>query len=97
MEWSLVLSAVFIFLLRMADVTLGTLRTLVIFRGYRLLSWFMSFGQSLIFVIAVRQVIVSAQSWMEGYLAGRTTGPGIQLRAHCESPQGHAPGRSLAF
>ncbi len=76
MEWSLVLSAVFIFLLRMADVTLGTLRTLVIFRGYRLLSWFMSFGQSLIFVIAVRQVIVSAQSWMEilAYAAGYATG-----------------------
>ncbi len=75
-DWNLWLSAAVIFVLRLLDVTLGTLRTLAIFRGYRALAWVMSFGQALIFVLAVRQVIVNARSWVElvAYAAGYATG-----------------------
>ncbi len=76
MNTELLYSVLFIFALRLVDVSLGTLRTLVVFRGYRLLAWAMSFGQSLIFVIAVREVIVNSQTLWEilAYAAGYATG-----------------------
>ncbi len=70
------LSALSIFGLRLVDVSLGTLRMLVLFRGYRLLTWVLSFFQSLVFVIAVGAVLKGASHPVQfaAYAAGYATG-----------------------
>ena len=76
MTVSLLLSALSIFGLRLIDVSLGTLRMLVLFRGYRLLTWVLSFFQSLVFVIAVGAVLKGASHPIQfaAYAAGYATG-----------------------
>ncbi len=76
MDSALLLSALSIFGLRLIDVSLGTLRMLVLFRGYRLLTWVLSFFQSLVFVIAVGAVLKGASHPIQfaAYAAGYATG-----------------------
>ncbi|NPA30824.1 MAG: DUF2179 domain-containing protein [Chloroflexi bacterium] len=76
MNASLWLSALSIFGLRVFEVSLGTLRMLMLFRGYRLLTWVLSFVQSLVFVIAVGAVLKGASHPVQfaAYAAGYATG-----------------------
>ncbi|MGB7403661.1 MAG: DUF5698 domain-containing protein, partial [Arcobacter sp.] len=48
--------ALLIFLSRVADVSLGTFRTIVIFRGYKLLASIIGFFEIIIWLIAAGQV-----------------------------------------
>ncbi|MDZ4350286.1 MAG: DUF5698 domain-containing protein [Xanthomonadaceae bacterium] len=66
------LLAIAIFLARIADVSLGTVRSLVGFRGYRALSALIGFFEALIWVLAVRQVLVhlDARPWLSVAYAG---------------------------
>jgi uncharacterized protein YebE (UPF0316 family) len=66
------LLAIAIFLARIADVSLGTVRSLVGFRGYRALSSLIGFFEALIWVLAVRQVLVhlDARPWLSVAYAG---------------------------
>ncbi len=65
-----------IFVLRLISVALGSLRMLMVFRGYRAASWFISLGESLIFIIAVQQVLTGSVGLWEklAYAAGYATG-----------------------
>jgi len=76
MTASLWLNAALVFGLRLIDVSLGTLRMLVLFRGYRGIAWVLSFFQSLVFVLAVRQVLTGADHPIEfiAYASGYATG-----------------------
>ncbi|MBI3176566.1 MAG: hypothetical protein HYZ35_01115, partial [Chloroflexi bacterium] len=51
------LSALFIFALRLADMTLDTLRVLFMMRGRKLTAGLIGFAQATIFVIAISQVL----------------------------------------
>ncbi len=61
----LVLVAV-IFLARVIDVALGTIRTILVFRGHKYLAAVTGFFEILVWVVAVSQVIQNLDSW---YLA----------------------------
>ncbi|NPA05880.1 MAG: DUF2179 domain-containing protein [Chloroflexi bacterium] len=76
MSTMLWLNAAVVFGLRLIDVSLGTLRMLVLFRGYRGIAWVLSFFQSLVFVLAVRQVLTGADHPIEfiAYASGYATG-----------------------
>ena len=50
---SALLGAGLIFALRVSDMTLDTLRVLVVMRGRRKIAWVLGFFQALIFVIAI--------------------------------------------
>ncbi len=86
MDAGLWLSALSIFGLRLIDVSLGTLRMLVLFRGYRLLTWVLSFIQSLVFVIAVGAVLKGAShpvqfaAYASGYATGTLLGMWLESR-----------------
>lgn len=70
------LLAIAIFAARVLDVSLGTVRILIGFRGHRLLASLIGFFEALIWVLAARQVLVHLDAWYlaVGYAAGFATG-----------------------
>ena len=70
------LYAVLIFCLRVADMSLDTLRMLFVFRGRRALAWVLGFFESAIFVLAVSSVITNLGNPLNviGFAAGFATG-----------------------
>lgn len=70
------LSAFFIFGLRLSDMTLDTLRLLFVMRGRRSLAGLVGFAQATIFVVAITTVIRNVNNvWnIIGYAAGFAAG-----------------------
>lgn len=60
------LLALLIFVSRVIDVSLGTFRTIVIFRGYKVLAAFIGFFEIMIWLVAAGQVFKNLDQW---YLA----------------------------
>jgi uncharacterized protein YebE (UPF0316 family) len=60
------LLAPLIFFARVADVSLGTFRTIVVFRGHKLLASFIGFFEIMIWLVAAAQVLTNIDKW---YLA----------------------------
>jgi uncharacterized protein YebE (UPF0316 family) len=70
------LGAGLIFLLRVMDMTLDTLRVLVVMRGRKAIAWVLGFFQALIFVLAISSVLKNLNNPLNiiGYAAGFATG-----------------------
>jgi uncharacterized protein YebE (UPF0316 family) len=70
------LIALWIFALRVGDMTLDTIRVLFVMRGRRLLAWILGFMQALIFVVAISSVLANLDNPLNviGYAAGFATG-----------------------
>jgi uncharacterized protein YebE (UPF0316 family) len=70
------LSAGLIFALRVLDMTLDTLRVLVVMRGKKGIAWVLGFLQALIFVLAISSVLSGLDNPLNilGYAAGFATG-----------------------
>jgi uncharacterized protein YebE (UPF0316 family) len=70
------LAALFIFGIRVLEMTLDTLRVLFILRGRRIVAWFVGFGQSLLFVVAITTVLQNLDNLASilGYAGGFATG-----------------------
>ncbi len=70
------LGAGLIFLLRVMDMTLDTLRVLVVMRGRRSIAWVLGFFQALIFVLAISSVLSNLDNPLNvvGYAGGFATG-----------------------
>jgi len=73
--WPMLLAAV-IFLARVVDVSLGTLRTILIVRGYRLPAAAIGFCEVLLWLLAAAQVLRHLDHWYlaAAYAAGFATG-----------------------
>ena len=84
METSIVVSCLLIFVARVADVSLGTLRMTAVMRGHRAAAWFLGFFEVLIWVFAVSKVIqnldqpVLAVSYALGFATGTFVGVTIE-------------------
>lgn len=65
-----------IFIARLLDVSMGTVRTLMVFRGYRALSALVGFFEVLLWVTAASQVITHLDQWYlaVAYAAGFAAG-----------------------
>jgi uncharacterized protein YebE (UPF0316 family) len=65
-----------IFLMRVSDMTLDTLRVLVVMRGKKPIAWVLGFFQSSIFVLAISTVLSNLDNPLNmiGYAAGFATG-----------------------
>ncbi|MBI5292591.1 MAG: DUF2179 domain-containing protein [Chloroflexi bacterium] len=80
------LSALFIFALRLADMTLDTLRVLFMMRGRKLTAGLIGFAQATIFVIAISQVLSQLGNvwnivgYSSGFAAGVIVGMVIEER-----------------
>lgn len=70
------LGAGLIFLLRVSDMTLDTLRVLVVMRGKKGIAWVLGFFQASIFVLAISSVLNNLDNPLNviGYAAGFATG-----------------------
>jgi uncharacterized protein YebE (UPF0316 family) len=70
------LSAGLIFILRVCDMTLDTLRVLFVMRGKKQIAWVLGFFQSAIFVLAIGKVLTQVNNPLNiiGYAAGFATG-----------------------
>jgi uncharacterized protein YebE (UPF0316 family) len=70
------LAALGIFVLRVSDMTLDTLRMLYVVRGKKGISWVLGFFQSAIFVIAITSVLSNLDNPLNivGYAGGFATG-----------------------
>jgi uncharacterized protein YebE (UPF0316 family) len=70
------LAALGIFILRVADMSLDTIRVLFVVRGRKRLAWVLGFFQSLIFVVAITTVLANLDNFLNiiGYAAGFATG-----------------------
>src|SRR5512139_2380830 len=70
------LTALMIFGLRVIDMTLDTLRVLVMMRGRKKIAWVLGFFQASIFVIAITSVLSNLDNPVNilGYAAGFATG-----------------------
>jgi uncharacterized protein YebE (UPF0316 family) len=70
------LLAVAIFLARILDVSLSTVRTIMVIRGYRLLAALTGFWEVLIWLAAAGQVLANLDAWYLAlaYAAGFATG-----------------------
>ena len=69
-------SAGLIFMLRVSDMTLDTLRVLVVMRGRKGIAWILGFFQSAIFVVAITSVLKDLGNPLNvlGYAGGFATG-----------------------
>jgi len=70
------LAFILVFLLRVADVSLGTIRTVYILQGRRLRAAVIGFFEVLIWIFVVSQVVASISNWvlMVGYAGGFAAG-----------------------
>lgn len=70
------LGAGLIFLLRVSDMTLDTLRVLVVMRGRKATAWVLGFFQAGIFVLAISSVLSDLNNPLNviGYASGFATG-----------------------
>jgi len=80
------LVALLIFLARVADVSLGTFRTIVVFRGHKYLAAFIGFFEVIIWLIAAGQVLKHLDQWFlavayaAGFAAGNFLGMWLESR-----------------
>ncbi|MDX1436352.1 MAG: DUF5698 domain-containing protein [Anaerolineales bacterium] len=77
-----ILAALYIFLLRLVDVSAMTLRILMVMRGRKALAWVFGFLQALIFIVAIQAVLSNIGNFLNvlGYAAGFATGTVVGMR-----------------
>jgi uncharacterized protein YebE (UPF0316 family) len=84
MPTSLALSALLIFTMRIVDVSIGTVRLIVLVRGQRVLAGILGFFESLIWLTATAQVVTNLDNPLKvlafcvGFAAGTMTGSTIE-------------------
>jgi uncharacterized protein YebE (UPF0316 family) len=70
------LGAGLIFMLRVSDMTLDTVRVLMVMRGRKPIAWVLGFFQATIFIVAISSVLSNLSNFLNviGYAAGFATG-----------------------
>ncbi len=73
---SLLESAALIFGLRVVDISLYTMRLMMVVRGRKQFAWLFGFCQAAVYVIAIRFVLADIGNWAKiaGYASGFATG-----------------------
>jgi uncharacterized protein YebE (UPF0316 family) len=81
-----------IFLLRVCDMSLDTLRVMFVLRGRRPQAWILGFFQSALWVIAITSVLSNLDNWLNviSYAAGFATGNVVGMAIYERLPIGHA-------
>ncbi|MCK9523792.1 MAG: DUF5698 domain-containing protein [Proteobacteria bacterium] len=80
---SVVINCLIIFFARIADVSLGTLRTLSMVRGDTVRSWFLGFFEVLIWIAVISQIIDSVRDtplYALFYASGFATGTAVGIK-----------------
>jgi uncharacterized protein YebE (UPF0316 family) len=71
-----------IFLARIVDVSLDTIRVILVAKGYRKIAPFIGFFQVLVWIITITRIMANLDNWMTyiAYAAGFATGTYIGMR-----------------
>ncbi len=85
------LGALFIFALRLIDMSLDTLRMLFVVRGRKVIAWFVGFFKSFLFVVAITSVLrdINNPLTIIGYSAGFATGGVVGMYIESKLALGH--------
>ena len=88
-----------IFFARVADVSLATFRTIVIFRGHKLLASFIGFFEIIIWLVAAAQVLTNLDQWYLGlaYASGFAVGNYIGISIENRFAIGNELIRCISF
>ena len=72
----ILITGIAIFLLRIVDMSMDTLRVLFVVRGKKLIVWILGIMQSAIFIVAISNVLKGENHWFTilGYAVGFATG-----------------------
>jgi uncharacterized protein YebE (UPF0316 family) len=83
--------ALSIFFLRLVDVTLYSLRLMMVVRGRKIWAWLLGFCQAFIFVTVIREVLTDMEDWVKvlGYAAGFATGLVLGMVVEARLPMGY--------
>lgn len=83
--------ALFIFVCRICDMSLDTIRVLFVVRGRKLLAWILGFFQSIIFIVAISSVLANVDSIYNilAYAGGFATGNVIGMLIEERMALGH--------
>ncbi len=94
--WLLVVG---IFIARIADVTLGTVRTIIVFRGYRVTAAVVGFIEVVIWVLAAAQVLNNLDHWylIIAYAGGFAAGNYIGMWLESVLAMGNELVRVISF
>jgi uncharacterized protein YebE (UPF0316 family) len=86
------LLTLFIFLLRVTDMSLDTLRMLFVFRGRKSVTWILGFLQSAIWVVAITSVLNNLDNFLNiiAYAGGFATGNVVGMLIEERLAIGHA-------
>lgn len=86
-----ILIIIIIFLLRVCDMSLDTIRVLFVFRGKKTLAWVLGFFQSMLFVIAITSVLANMDNFLNiiAYAAGFATGNVVGMNIENRLAIGH--------
>ena len=71
-----IISFLTLFSLRLVDITLYTIRFMMVVRGRKRMAWIYGFCQAFVYVVAIRAVLSDMGNWgkIVGYAAGFATG-----------------------
>jgi len=84
--WEMILGGLFIFVMRICDVTLGTIRLILLTRGQKYYAAVLGFFEVLIFLVAISAVLRSSDSvwnvlgYCSGFAVGNIVGVTIEER-----------------
>jgi uncharacterized protein YebE (UPF0316 family) len=92
------LPALGIFIMRITDISLYTLRLLMTMRGRKALAWVFGFFQGVLFVTVIRIVLANMNNWANilGYASGFATGLVIGKLIEQRLALGHAHFRIIS-
>lgn len=91
--------AVAIFLARLADVSLGTVRTIVVFRGFKFLAAVIGFFEVILWVAAAGQVLTNLDDWYLAiaYAAGFAAGTYVGIWLESKMAMGDELIRAISY
>jgi len=80
-----------IFCARIIDVSLDTIRVILVAKGYRSIAPFIGFFQVLVWIITITRIMANLDNWMTyiGYAAGFGTGTYIGMRIESKIALGY--------
>jgi uncharacterized protein YebE (UPF0316 family) len=83
--------ALYIFGLRVLDVSTSILRLNMVMRGQKLPAWVFGFIQALLYVLAIRAVLLNLDNWLNvlAYATGYATGTVVGMRVEQLLALGH--------
>jgi uncharacterized protein YebE (UPF0316 family) len=86
-----VILPVLIMMARIVDVSMDTIRVIMIAKGFRKYAPVVGFFQSLVWVITISRVMVNLENWMTyvGYAGGFAMGTYIGMRIEAKLAMGH--------